>query len=84
MEVLKEQERKNMPVGMRLMEDPERLDMLRMLEHNKRELMTEIERLPITMKTISMQKRRDELEEKYRNIEIQIDRFSRKKVFVAL
>ena len=46
--------------------------------------MNEIERLPITMKTMAMQKRREDLEEKYRNLEKQIDHFSRKKVYVAL
>ena len=71
-----------MPVGMRLMEEPERQEMLRMLETTKRETMNEIERLPISMKTMSMQKRRDELEEKYRTLEKQIDQYSRKKVYV--
>jgi hypothetical protein len=51
------------------MEEGERLEMLRMLENSKKELQTEIERLPITMKTMSMQKRRDEMEERYRNLE---------------
>jgi peroxiredoxin family protein len=65
------------------MEESERQEMLRMLENTKRDLQFEIEKLPITMKTMSMQKRRDELEERYRGIEKQIDHFSRKKVFVA-
>lgn len=54
---------------MRLMEEGERLEMLRMLENSKRELQSEIERMPITVKTISMQRRRDEMEERYRNLE---------------
>ena len=69
---------------MRLMDDQERLDMVKALENTKRETMNEIERLPITMKTMAMQRRRDELEEKYRNLEKQIDHFSRKKVYIAL
>lgn len=84
MELKLEEERKNLPVGMRLMEESERLDMVRALENTKRETMNEIERLPITMKTMAMQRRRDELEEKYRNLEKQIDHFSRKKVYIAL
>ncbi len=40
-----------------------------MLENSKRDTMFEIEKLPITMKTMAMQRRRDELEEKYRNLE---------------
>jgi len=43
--------------------------MLSALQNTKKELQFEIEKLPITMKTMSMQKRRDDLEEKYRNIE---------------
>ncbi len=64
-----EAERKNLPPGMRLMEETERLEMVKALENTKRETMNEIERLPITVKTMAMQKRRDELEEKYRNLE---------------
>ena len=77
-------ERKTLPPGMRLMGDDERQEMVRALETTKRDTMNEIERLPITMKTMAMQKRREDLEEKYRNLEKQIDHFSRKKVYVAL
>ena len=77
-------ERKTLPPGMRLMGDDERQEMVRALENTKRDTMNEIERLPITMKTMAMQKRREDLEEKYRNLEKQIDHFSRKKVYVAL
>ena len=77
-------ERKTLPPGMRLMGDDERMEMVRALETTKRDTMNEIERLPITMKTMAMQKRREDLEEKYRNLEKQIDHFSRKKVYVAL
>jgi len=66
------------------MDDQERLDMVKALENTKRDTMNEIERLPITMKTMAMQRKRDELEEKYRNLEKQIDHFSRKKVYIAL
>jgi hypothetical protein len=79
-----EAERKNLPPGMRLMGEDERLEMVRALENTKRDTMNEIERLPITMKTMAMQKRREDLEEKYRNLEKQIDHFSRKKVYIAL
>lgn len=57
--------------------------MLNMLENTKKQVQTEIEKLPITMKTMAMQKRRDELEEKYRDLDKKISYFSRKKVFVA-
>jgi len=79
-----EEERKNLPPGMRLMDEGERIDMVKALENTKRETMNEIERLPITMKTMAMQRRREDLEEKYRNLEKQIDHFSRKKVYIAL
>jgi hypothetical protein len=54
MELKMEEEKKHLPVGMRLMEEAERLDMVRALENTKRETMNEIERLPITMKTMAM------------------------------
>jgi hypothetical protein len=66
LEIARDLEKKSLPAGMRLMEEPERLDMLRALENSKRELQTEIERLPITMKTMAMQRRREDLEERYR------------------
>jgi len=47
-------------------------------------MQNEIERLPISMKTMSMQKKREELEDKYRNLDKQIDYFSRKKVYISL
>jgi hypothetical protein len=58
--------------------------MVKEMEANKQDVMNQLERLPITMKTLSMQKRKDELEEKLRSIEKNIDLFSRKKVFVAI
>jgi len=36
------------------------------------------------MKTLSMQRRRDEIEDQIRSVEKNIDLFSRKKVYVAL
>lgn len=58
--------------------------MLKELETNKNVLINEIQRLPISMKTLSIQRRRDEIDEQIRAIEKNIDLFSRKKVYVAL
>ena len=58
--------------------------MLKDLEDNKRNLMDQLEKMPISMKTLSLQKRRDELEEQIRGIDKSISLFSRKKVFVAM
>lgn len=82
-DIAKEVEKRKLPPGMRLMEEDERLGMLHALENSKRELQFEIEKLPISMKTMSMQRRREDLEDKYRNMEKQIDRFSKKVVYIA-
>lgn len=76
--------RKECPPGTRLMNEEERQHMLKELEQSKREVQTELDRMPISMKTLSLQKKKDELEEKLRGIEKNIDLFSRKKVFVAM
>jgi hypothetical protein len=46
--------------------------------------MSQIERMPISMKTLSLQKRKEEMEEQIRSIDKNISLFSRKKVFVAM
>eukprot|EP00347_Sterkiella_histriomuscorum_P002282 403368754 len=83
-EIERELEKKNCPPGTRLMDEDERIRMLRDLEANKNELINQIERMPISMKTLSLQKRRDELEEQIKGIDRNISTFSKKKVFVAL
>jgi len=80
----RELERKNCPPGTKLLDEEERVRMLKELEANKNELVNQIERLPISMKTLSMQKRKDDLEEQIRNVDKNIALFSRKKVFVAI
>lgn len=80
----RELERKTCPPGTKLLDEDERVRMLKELEANKNELMNQLERLPISMKTLSMQKRRDELEEQIRGIDKNIALFSKKKVYVAI
>ncbi len=80
----RELEKKNCPPGTRLLAEDERLKMLSDLEENKKILIGQIEKLPISMKTLSLQKRRDELEAQIIGIDKNISLFSRKKVFVAM
>jgi len=58
--------------------------MLSELNESKKEVETMLNKMPLSMKTMALQKRQEELEEKLRHIEKNIDLFSRKKVFVAM
>ncbi|CDW91155.1 UNKNOWN [Stylonychia lemnae] len=80
----RELEKKNCPPGTRQLDEEERLRMLQELEASKNELVNQMERLPISMKTLSMQKRKDDLEEQIRSVDKNIALFSKKKVFVAI
>lgn len=66
------------------MGEEERLKMLEELQKNKKEVTDMLNKMPLSMKTMALQKRKEELEEKLLSIEKNIDIFSRKKVFVAL
>ena len=84
-EISRELEKKReCPPGMRLVPEEEQMSMLSQLQASKAEVLQQLARMPIAMKTMSMQRRMDELEEKLRSIEKNIDLFSRKKVFIAM
>ena len=70
------------PKGTRLLSEEERVATLNGLYESQKEIMGLIERLPISMRTMAVQKRKDELEEKLDEIEEAIKTFSRKQVFI--
>ena len=63
------------------MED-ERLEMLDNLLKKKRDIESELFKLPISLRTLSMQNKKAELEMKLTELENAISQFSRKKVFI--
>ena len=75
---------KDVPAGCKRMAEEERLDTLRDLENNKREVNCLLEKMPISMRTHAMTKRRDELEAKLADIDRAIAMFSKKVVYVAM
>jgi hypothetical protein len=75
-------ENAKLPPGTRLMPEDERLNTLADLELAKRATNGELERLPITMKSMKLMGQRKELEEKLTRLERAIDTFSKKKVYV--
>ena len=66
------------------MTEEERLATLEDLHNNKREVSNMLEKLPISMRTQALNKRKDELEAKLQEIDKAISMFSKKIVYVAL
>lgn len=79
-----DEENAKLPPGTRLMPEEERLATLADLQLAKRATNDQIERLPITMKSMKMVEHRKELEEKMTRLERAIDTFSKKKVYVQI
>lgn len=70
------------PKGTRLISEEERLGTLDSLNKTKKEIESALFKLPITMRTLSMQSKKAELEAKLDELDAAINQFSRKKVFV--
>lgn len=70
------------PIGMKLMPEQERIETLRVLERNKAEAMNQMTRLPFVVETPSMIRKKNDLENKLKEIERAISLFSRPKVYV--
>jgi len=66
------------------MDEEDRNKMLDEFRANKAEVENMLNRMPLTMKTMALVKRKDELEEQLKTIEKNINLFSRKKVYIAM
>jgi len=66
------------------MDEDDRNKMLDEFRANKAEVENMLNRMPLTMKTMALVKRKDELEEQLKTIEKNINLFSRKKVYIAM
>ena len=66
------------------MGDEERLSTLFDLVQTKKDLNTQLERMPIAIRTQAAEKRKKEMEEKLSRIERAIETFSKKTVYIAL
>ncbi|XP_030326271.1 enkurin domain-containing protein 1-like isoform X2 [Strigops habroptila] len=74
----------NMPPGHTMMPEDQRLETLSSLKQSQEQLVKDLVMLPVRADTLSMQKRRVELERKLSQIEEAIKIFSRPKVFIKL
>ncbi|NXK78049.1 ENKD1 protein, partial [Amazona guildingii] len=74
----------NMPPGHTMMPEDQRLETLSNLKQSQEQLVKDLVMLPVRADTLSMQKRRVELERKLSQIEEAIKIFSRPKVFIKL
>ena len=88
-EILKEKKKKKKeeekyPKGTRLLSEEERLFTLQKLKESKKELENIIEKLPITLNSLSLRNRQKQLYKELDEIEQAIVTFSKKQVFVKL
>ena len=73
-----------MPPGTRLMPEEERLRTLEELQESKKEVTNMLEKLPVGARTMTLEKRKKELETKLTRIERALETFSKKTVYIAL
>jgi len=78
----KQAEESKYPKGTRLISEEERIEMLDNLSKTKKEVESALFKLPITLRTLSMQNKKAELENKLNELDQAIDQFSKKKVFI--
>ena len=79
-----EEEDKNLPEGMKLMPEEERLATLNELLASKETINEMLQKMPISMRTQSLQEKKRGLETKLQEVERAITTFSRKKVLIAM
>ena len=80
----KKKEEEKYPKGTRLLSEEERLFTLQKLKESKKELENIIEKLPITLNSLSLRNRQKQLYKELDEIEQAIVTFSKKQVFVKL
>ena len=81
-EMLKRKEEMKYPKGTRLLSEEERVETLNSLIKAQQEMTQILEKMPITNRTLSIQRRKEELMKKLTEIDKAIDMFSKKRVFV--
>eukprot|EP01060_Flectonema_neradi_P014920 TRINITY_DN21610_c0_g1_i1.p1 TRINITY_DN21610_c0_g1~~TRINITY_DN21610_c0_g1_i1.p1 ORF type:complete len:292 (+),score=63.82 TRINITY_DN21610_c0_g1_i1:74-949(+) len=74
--------RKQHPPGCKPLTHDEKTEILKALEAKKKDLLSDINRLPMRYDTTSIRKRREDLEHQIRDVESKIGQYSRKVVYV--
>ena len=67
-----------------MMKDDERKETLENLEKNKTDFNNQLEKLPVSLRTMALRKRKKEMEDRLAEIDLAIAMFSKKTVYVAL
>lgn len=78
------EEEKKHPPGTKLLSEEERLSTLDSLKESKNNIMNLLEKMPMSMRTLALQNRKTELENKINEIEEAIKQFSRKNVYIKV
>jgi hypothetical protein len=78
----RKEEESKYPKGTRMLSEEERLENLDNLYKTKKEIENALFSLPITLRTLSMQNKKAELESKLDELDKAINQFSKKKVFI--
>jgi len=78
----KQKEASKYPKGTKLLSEEERISTLNGLINSKKEMITLLEKMPITTRTLSIQNKKEELIKKIEEVEKAIDMFSKKQVFI--
>ena len=81
-EMLKRKEEMKYPKGTRLLSEEERVETLNSLIKAQQEMTQILEKMPITNRTLSIQKRKEEFMKKLTELDKAIEMFSKKRVFV--
>ena len=81
-ELKKRKEEMTYPKGTKLLSEEERINTLNELLKTQKDLTTQLEKMPITTRTLAVKNKKEELIRKLDEIEKAIELFSKKKVFV--
>ncbi|XP_024389815.1 uncharacterized protein [Physcomitrium patens] len=81
---LLESQNKNLPPGLVLMEEADRIDVLNTLKNSKEKLETQLMNMPLVIQTSTQKRNKSELELQLQDLEKSISRFSRPKVYIRL
>lgn len=73
-----------LPPGTRMLSEGERVEALKTLEETKKLLEQELQKMPLSMKTMGQAKKKKELEDKIIETEKGIQTFSKKKVYISI
>ena len=83
-EIRKQKEAEKLPKGTKLLSEEERISTLNGLINSKKELINQLEKMPITTRTLSIQNKKDELLHKLEELEKGIEMFSKNKVYIQV